>query len=351
MRRLLRDLRLYNNGKFAVSQGFCVGDVPSIAGAANSCIQRLILEGDQYGWWGGWAKVVFYVSRTAPYITVPYQFSRIIGMDMCRFPIRVQNEFYEVLEDGIGLRGPNTGFCGPKEAYDRGVFPTMVDLTGTNQILRVYLSDPTDVGKNIYIQNATDQNGNGIYSQVNGQNINGFLMQFASPFVDSPFGVNSFGAVYKDVTNGDIILKQVDPTTGTETTLSRYTPNETGPAYRRYFLSDIPWSCCEPPNLPPIPGIVAVTCMAKYEFTPVSGDLDPLIVSNLEALIEEGQALQFSTMESPQALTNEAKHHRRAINLLQKELTHYTGARDQPAVNWSPFGTASLCRAGVGTLI
>jgi hypothetical protein len=91
--------------------------------------------------------------------------------------------------------------------------------------------------------------------------------------------------------------------------------------------------------------------MCKYEFFPVQNDLDPLLISNMEALIEEAQAIAFSSMESPEAMALEAKHHKRAVKLLRDELVHYTGARDQPAVNFAPFGTSTLERAWIGTMI
>ncbi len=211
------------------------------------------------------------------------------------------------------------------------------------QLLRVYPTDPSDVGKSVMISNAKDQNGTGIYTTAASGQVNGFIMELNEPFTDSPFIVTSFGQVSKDVTNGDVILKQVDATSGVEVTLSRYTPQEQNPAYRRYYFSRLPFGCC---TTGPVSGPVVITAMCKYEFVPVRTDSDFLIIGNIPALIEEGQALNYSSMESPQAIALEIKHHRKATTLLQQEITHYLGTI-MPAVNFAPYGTAKLERTKI----
>jgi hypothetical protein len=85
--------------------GKCATDTPGIAAYVNQAQQQLINAGGETGWWGGWCKVVFQVWRSNPYITLPREFARVINMDVFRHPIRIQNEFYEMLEAGIGLKG------------------------------------------------------------------------------------------------------------------------------------------------------------------------------------------------------------------------------------------------------
>lgn len=349
MRRILQQARL---STLPQSVGLCQEDRPSIAEIVNLCTQRLIYAGGDSGWWGGWSKVVFQASRTNPYITLPAQYARAINMDVCRFPIRIQNEFYEEIEAGIGLR-PATNcsdWCGALEGYERGVFSTMVDLpTGNNSYLRVYPANPVDVGRRILFSGAKDQNGNGIYSQNGDQPVNGFFLTVNVPFATTSFIVSDWYQIAKDVTQGDLILKAVDATTGVETALSRYLPWETNPAYRRYYINRMPVSCCNPPGSAITPGIVNITAMCKYEFIPVLNDTDPLIIGNLPALEEEAQAVRYSRMDTASSAGLEAKHHAKAITLLQQEMGHYLGKK-QPAINYAPFGTARLERAGIGNL-
>lgn len=334
--------------------GLCASDIPQISAYANEATQRLLNGFGETGPWGAWDRVVFQTaSQTAPYITLPPQYARAIGFDVCRTPIRIQNPFYEVLDAGIGLRGPDNCVdrCGPMESYDRGNFSTMVDLTPTNQYLRVYPTDTTDVeaGKGVLISGAIDQNGNGIYSLVGSQQVNGVLLPLQSPFTTSSMIISGFSQIGKDATNGDVILTQVDATTGTEVTLSRYKPNETGPSYRRYYFSALPSSCCPPATPAGLSTPISITAMCKLEYSPVSVDTDFLIIGNIPALIEEAQSIKFSSMETPQAMALEIKHHKKAVSLLNQELTHYLG-ETMPAVNFAPWGTARLERAGIGTL-
>lgn len=331
------------------SIGLCVADGPRIMAAINEATQRLLFYGGD-GWWGTWSKVAFLVNRTLPFITLPYGFARAINMDVCRRPIAVQNEFMEFLEYGIGLREapPQIAgrFCGKLEGFERGNYPTMVDLP-TTSYLRLYPTDPADYGKRLLIGSAQDQNGNGIYTQDGLQSVNGFYLTLQAPFDTSPFLVSSFANIAKDYTQGDVILKAVDPTTGTETALSRYVPDDVSPSYRRYYINNLPTNCCA--VSPVTPGLVQVTAMLKHEYVPVRRDTDFLLIGNIPALIEECQAVRYSSIDEPTAAQLEAKHHKKAISLLQAEMRHELGDLT-PAINVSPFGSARLACAGIGTL-
>lgn len=332
--------------------GLCANDLPGIAAVTNRAQQTLINAGGQSGFWGGWQKVVFQVSRCFPYITLPREFARAINMDVCRYPIRIQNEFYEMLEAGIGLQDFNRcrDWCGALEGYERGVWPSMVELATSNQYLRVYITDARDVNSRMLVGPAQDQNGNGIYSQDGANSVNGFYLNFSQPFTTTSFIVTHFGGIQKDPTFGDVLLYQVDATTGEEVLLSRYAPDEVTPGYRRYFINRLPCNCA--PVLPrspclnpsPVAQNVAVTAMAKLEFIPANRATDYLIIGNIPALIEECKANRFSDMDAAAAAGLEIKCHARAIRLLNQELTHYLG-KQQPAVNLAPFGTATLSRA------
>lgn len=348
MRRIFQQLR---QSTFPQTVGLCQQDGPSVAEICNTVTQRLIYAGGDSGFWGGWAKVVFQASRTNPFITLPAQYARAINMDVCRFPIRIQNEFYEEIEAGIGLQ-PTTNcndWCGALEGYERGVFTTMADLpTGNNSYLRVYPSNSIDVGRRILFSGAKDQNGNYIYTQNGAQSVNGFFLTVNSPFETTPFIVTDWAQLAKDVTQGDLILKAVDATTGVETTLSRYLAWETNPAYRRYYINRLPNSCCTQP-FPTTPGMVNITAMVKYEFVPVMNDTDYLIIGNFPALEEEAQAYRMSKMDTAQAQALAVRHHSEAIKLLNQEMGHYLGKK-QPAINFAPFGTARLEKSGIGSL-
>ncbi len=331
--------------------GLCAGDLPGLLSYLNECDQRLIIAGGDTGFWGGWAKIVFNVAQSNPYFTLPRQYSRAINLDVCRTPIKLQNEFYETLVDGIGLQDrtcPIQDWCGNIEGFERGVVSTMVDLTPTNQKLRVYPTDPADVetAARVLICGAIDQNGNPIYSQDSQVPVPGEYITVDSPFGESADIITSFSGIQKDVTFGDLVLKQVDATTGTEVTLARYGADETAPAYRRYFISRIPACCCVGAD----PNNTQITAMVKYEHVELKRDTDFMVIGNLPAVIEECQAIRYSSIDSTTAAGLEIKHHKKAISLLNQELNHYLG-KYRPAVVFAPFGGARLERQKVGSLI
>ena len=83
--------------------------------------------------------------------------------------------------------------------------------------------------------------------------------------------------------------------------------------------------------------------MAQLEYTPVTCDTDYLIIGNLPALIAEGQSLRLERMDNSSAKQEALMHHKQAIRYLQGELVKYEG-REQPALNFAPFGRQRLGR-------
>lgn len=326
--------------------GHCAQDLPRLASFINEAQQRLINLAGEEGFWGGWAKVVFTVSRTDPYITLPSQFARAIAMDVCRTPVRIQNEWYEVMEAGIGLQSPCVGrnMCS-MEIFERGTVNTAYDLATSNKKLRVYLTDGRDVGKRILFSGAKDQNGNGIYETDGSNEIIGTMLTMTTPFVSSSMIVTSFDAIAKDDTYGDVVVKQVDATSGEESLLSRLGPREMNPAYRRYYLSGLPHNCCPDPQVSTVP----VTTMCKYEFIPVSRPTDFLLIGNVPALKQACQAIRHEEKDSMEARAMAAIEDKAAVRMLNQEIVHYSGRR-QIGIVIAPFGNATLEKVNIGMM-
>lgn len=326
-------------------------DLPTIAAAVNRAQQTLIDDGGENGWVGGWMKVIIPVFQNSPYITLPREWSRLIGLDACRTAMRLQNPFYEFLWAGIGLQGKfeHGRFHGTLEGYDRGSFPTMIDLAPANQYLRVYVTDPRDLNARILFTNATDSTGSRIYSQDGNNTVNGFYMKMAQPFNTSSLIVTGFGGVQKDLTYGDIQLFQVDATTGEQVMLATYAPDELIPSYHRYYINRLPCHCapclpnnpCANPQTTPLK--VLLTGLAKLEFIPATRATDVLIIGNIPALIEECKANRYADMDSPKAAELSRIAHTKAIKLLNNELVSYVG-KYNVAISFQPFGTAKLER-------
>jgi hypothetical protein len=329
--------------------GLCVDDIPGVASYINEAQQRLINAAGETGFWGGWYATAFNVTRADPYITCPPEIARLAGMAVCNMPIRIQNQWYEFLEAGIG---PVPKPCGnqwmdPMEAFERGVYPTAFDLVGTNSYLRVYAADVRDLNKSVIIS-GTDASGNTIYSTLGNDQIVGTVLPLEAPFYTTSFVVTSIQAVQKDITLGDVRLYAVDATTGAETLLAKYGPNETAPAYRRYYLNSLPNASCN--NQPcTLTSIVQVKAMAKIEYQPARYPTDFLVIGNIPALKEECLSIRYGEMDNGTGAALSNKCHKNAIRLLNQELTHYLG-KDRIAVNFAPFGTAKLEHQNIGGL-
>lgn len=332
------------------SLGLCAGDLPQICSYVNEATQRLINAGGETGWFGGWLKVLFQVSRCDPFITCPREFARVIQLAPCGRGVKIQNQFYEMMEAGIGLQEYRNckNWCGAMAGYERNSVPTMVELTPANQLLQVMVTDPRDVGSRILIA-GNDQNGNPIYSQDGENSVLGFYITLASPFATSGFIVSSIASIQKDATYGDLLLYQVDSTTGVQVLLSRFAPDEINPSYRRYYINKLPCGCfCHTAQSPCIQPVtpnttVPVSAMVKLEFIPVNRATDFLIIGNIPALKEECLSIRYGEMDAPNVPGMAAQHHARAIKLLQDELRHYEGDQ-QISMNFAPFGTARLSR-------
>lgn len=330
--------------------GSCVSDTARIAQVVNSAQQRLLTckEANDEGWWGSFAEVIWNVPATNPYITLPREIARIQGATVCSRPIAVQNPFFQYLQFGNG-RLPRLGrVCPgrPVQMVARNNAVTFTDLSSPPQYIAVYPTDPADVqaARRVLLQ-GLDNNNSTVYSQDGQSQVTGQFLTLDSPFVQSTVQFNSLTGIQKDVTVGPVQFWQVDPTTGAQSLLHTMEPSETTAWYRRYYIDGLPRDCCHGASTSATP-TAQVAAIVKLEPIPVVSDTDYLLIQNIEAIIEEAQAVRYSEMDSANAAQLEAKCHLSAVRHLTGELRHYMG-KDEPAVNFAPFGSARLERLNV----
>jgi hypothetical protein len=359
-RKTFLDARL---SRIPSSVGLCAADVPGTASYVNEAQQRLIIAGGETGWFGSWQKVAFAVDPSDSYLTLPRQIARIINLDVCNYPVRVQNEFYEFLEAGIGHQPSSPcacpAACQVLETFDRGVTPTFRDIipTGNPKLVRIYATTNRDYGRRVLLQ-GLDTNGTVIRSLDNGVDVEGEFITLGAPFATSAFTYLKITGIQKDVTAGDVRFYEVDSVLGTQRSISLMEPSETVACYRRYFINGISNTCCAcgtisgsicaTPN--PTPATASVLAMAKLEFIPVAVDTDYLLIGNLPALKLECMSVRLEESDEEKSFALSQKLHQQAIKLLNKELTHYTG-RLMPATNFAPWGNAKLEYQRIGTLV
>ncbi len=310
------------------------------------------MAGGETGWWGSYVNMVFNVSCSDPYITTPREVARLINLDVCKRPIPIQNQFYEFLEYGIGLQAPciangeaicSQDICNGPSAYERGVVPLFSDIIPPDKILRMYLGDADDVGKRVLVQ-GLDQNGSPIITMDGLTQVQGVFVTLVSPFADTPLVISSVTGIQKDITIGSVTFYEVDQTTGDQRLVLTMEPGEETAAYRRYYLQSLPVNCCDNATT------AQVTAMAKLDLIPVKVDTDYLLIQSLPALKEMCESVRYGEMDTPSSQQMAEVKRRNAIKLLNGQLVHYEG-KDKPAVNFAPFGNATLARQWIGRLM
>lgn len=345
-------LRLYDirSSRLPENLGICIQNQFDLANYVNSAQRRLLMckEAPDDGWWGTWAEMVFQVNRTNPYITTPRNVARIQALAVCEHTVALANQFYEYLQFGNGLLPKTTqpiSTDGMRQAFARNNVPTFNDISSPPQTIRLYMADPSDVGKRVLLQ-GTDQNGMTIYSQDVYMRVEGQFVALNLPWADAPMTFNSFTGIQKDVTAGKVSIYQVDPGSGAQVLLHSMDPGEQTAWYRRYYLHSLPTNCCGGT----VAGTLQVKAMCKLDLVPVMVDTDYLLIQNPEAIIAECESIRYSEMDTTEAHQMAISKHKEAVSYLNGELTHYLGS-DNYAVEMKPFGSARLCRQNIGGLI
>jgi len=360
----MQRLRLYDVmiSRLPSLLGLCQDNVPQISNYVNSAQRRLLYarEAREEGWYGTWAEVAFNVSQATPYITLPREIARLEALNVCNVPVRVRNQWFEYLTFGDGRmpkdnvwRNSNGILTG---AYTRNNVVTASEMTNAPQYIVAYSTDAQDVGKRTLIQ-GLDSSGNPIYSVDVTTPVTGVFLSLQSPTsVSTAMTLSALTGIQKDVTIGEVRYYQHDPATGDETWLLTMQPGETTADYRRYYLNNLPATCCWATEL--LQGCptgnsttsIQVMALAKLDLIPVRVQTDWLLIQNLEAIIEECQSVRYSEMDEAMAVKISAEKHKLAIGLLNGEQAHYLGLT-QPAVSFYPFGSARLRRQKIGSMI
>ena len=350
----MQRLRLYDcrTSRLPGVIGRCQDNIPEIAQYVNSAQRRLLMcrEGTDEGWWGTWAEIVFNVSRSAPYITLPREIARLEAIDVCSRPVMIQNQFFEYLTFSNGRLPKLNNRCnqGLLMGLTRNNAVTFLEMTNAPQYLVAYATDSRDYNKRVLFQ-GTDADlvtisTTDVDHQVQGQ----FVNLEATPAM-TPQTFSGLTGIQKDITIGIVRIYQHDPTTGEEILLLTMQPSEQVASYRRYYINQLPRGCCPNPASTD-DSQVQVTAIAKLDLIPVEVDTDYTLIQNLEAIIEECASIRYSEMDSPTAKQMSRERHQMAVTLLNGELNHYIG-KNEIAVGVFPFGSAKLRRQKIGWLI
>lgn len=330
--------------------GICASDTAGCAAVVNASSQRLMFarEVGDSGWVGTWSELAMTVTQSDPHITFPRDVARAEVINICTFPVPIQNQFYEYLRWGFG-RFPKANCSAPNRCaslvtYARGRFPLFKDVSGTGKKLRVYLTDPADAGKRVLI-GYKDGNGIPVRTLDGVVQVDGEFLTLAGPFVDTTFNVSVVTGLQKDVSLGRVNFYEIDNSTGDQRLLGFMEPGETTASYARYYVGGLPKSCCNLPN--PTVDEVQVTALVQNCYVPVAVTTDYLCVPNVEAIIAECQCGRYLKIDEPQSKAMAKFHHGEAIRLLQGQSVHEQGALN-PAISFRPFGGSPFVTTGYG---
>lgn len=291
----------------AESLGLCEND-PKVVSRINSAMRRLLTKGK---WVGTYQQYRFCVRSGC--ITLPRQLETIEVAAICKWPVKIHNEWFQYVGDGYGLMDS----C-PLGIEDKGHAVAFEDVLGSNKKLRVY-SDATEAaGAKIKLE-FWNQNKLFVRSQVSGAWINGEQVAISNVLTDT---VNfcmagGFVAVQKPVTNGTVFIYEHDTVTLADRLIATYEPDETRPNYRRYVLPSIGVSSgtgtCDN---------TTVDVIAKRRFIPVINDDDWLIVGHPDALENACIAID---KEKKRLLPEALPYWSMALAILDDELKQFLG--------------------------
>jgi len=335
------------NSRFPKAIGLCASDRSGVAAAVNECQEILIADpmAPEEGWYGSYVHVLFQVQQAngQAYIVTPREIARIDRLDICTRPRFLRGAAYEYLMFGNGKQPkPCQTSCATTQGFERDNLPLLYPFPSSGpQGIRFFPSNNADLGKLMQLQ-GTDQNGKTVYGTdpVTGAAIIGEQVSLALPFSTAAFSYQQITGLMKDETNGPVLVYAVD-SQGNQTLISQMAPNETVANYRQYFLNGLPCNCsnltCNTPSVTPI----QVDAMCKLDYIPVENDSDYLTIQSIPALIEEGQARRWSTIDAAQASKKETDRHANALRILCGQLDHYFG-KTTTAIGFKIFGRNRL---------
>lgn len=294
----------------------------------NTAQRRLLRRGK---WWGTFARYRLCVNNSC--LTLPSQIATIESLAVCGQPMRLHDQWFEFLENGLGLQQTSGGCgngwgCGANDGRYRGRYPTFADITGTDKKLWIVCDLTADIGKEVLVL-GYDENNNWIRTVQDGVMADGeilVLAQTPGTVSDNLFSVIT-DVQLNESRDGQCWLYSIaptyDPTTSDKVMLGNYQYFEKHPSYARYYIggvlngTDSDGDC----------NLTTVDVMAKHDFIPAVKDNDYLVIGNLDALEFMIQALEKFRNAVSQTQVGEAiAFQKLAEDELDKELDHYRGS-------------------------
>lgn len=267
-------------------RGGACADSTEVLERINDCVRRLLVKAN-------WAYTVRWlrICTTNNTITLPRGVQRIVGDPVIDgVPRRLFSPGYEFLENGPGEVCAGGNGLGKDLIDMREGWPTFFDIPGdATYYLAAFSTAEADATKTLSLagrdQYGADITTNGFTMPtlaINHWPTEGTINTALYDVAKSSVPYKELLAVHKPVTAGHVNLYTFDADTGRMFFLSKYTPRETKPSYRRYRITT-----------PDFVNGSSVMLQVKLGYEPAEQDTDVLLVQNLDAIKAMAQAIQF----------------------------------------------------------
>jgi hypothetical protein len=215
----------------------------------------------------------------------PRGVSTILALNLCGDSTKPQNRWYrfrQMERDHYdwGTRHQRDGYCGDIVTETNGTSPVFNQILTTGFTIRVFIRQPSDVGKKITFF-GIDGNGQIVRTQrSDGTWQDGVELTLANPSVDTPMQFQRVIRVVKDPTNDVLDCYQFNVAQGFLLDLAHYQPSETNP---EYIVTKITGHRRGNFNFNQT-GNQAVSALVKLNFIPFVYDNDVVQIDNEDAI-------------------------------------------------------------------
>lgn len=266
-------------------------------------------------WWGTVAKALFCVTNNC--LAWPREVATIEAVKVCGYNVPVRNLWYEFRSFSGAISPDELDQCSSDlQLIDRGMSPTVSDISGTSKKVIAYATNPSDEGKRILVQ-GRDENNNWVRTTDGASTVDGeYLTLSCTGTVSTHYFDGGITGIQKDETLYEVLLYQYG--TSAERLLGRYQPDEINPMYRRSYLSGTLPCCCT------TSGMARVEALVTLQHVPVKNDFDWFILQN-ESALKLG-ALSIKLEETGDTSRAEVEF-QKAIRELQRQLDKMTGQK------------------------
>jgi len=261
-----------------VGGGVCTSSTEVLA-RINECTQRLLAQRD----WAFTVRWLRFFTRNNT-ITMPRGVARVIGDPVIDgTPRRTFTSAYEFMENGPGEVPCSGNGLGADLLDMDSYWPTFFDPPGgAEHTLVAFSKEEADAGKEISFlgrdqYDAAITTDGSIWPKLKvnrwSAGVEGAITGPLDELEVSSVKVKEITSLRKPVTKGHVSLYTLDTVTGRMYFLSKFTPRETQPQYRRYRITN-----------PDFENGMCVLLRVKLDYEPAESDYDVLLIQNLAAL-------------------------------------------------------------------